>query len=169
MAPLCAWAILNDDLALACGSFAVAALTDLLDGRIARARGEVTRVGGILDHASDAFFVASGLAAYAALGVVPWPLAPLLALAFVQYAADSRVLAGRRLRSSRVGRLNGVAYFVLLGTPLVRDAAGLSWPGDGWVLMAGWVLVASTAFSMADRARAWLLSRRVPGSPGGER
>lgn len=169
MAPLCAWAILNDDLALACLSFAVAVITDLLDGRIARARGEVSRAGGILDHASDAFFVASGLAAYAALGVVPWLLAPLLALAFVQYALDSRVLSGRRLRSSRVGRLNGVAYFVLLGTPLVRDALGWPWPANGWIFVAGWGLVVSTAFSMIDRARAWLLSRRVPDSPGAER
>nr|MCS5637972.1 CDP-alcohol phosphatidyltransferase family protein [Myxococcota bacterium] len=109
MAPLCAWAIVNDDLGLALGSFAVAVISDLLDGRIARSRGEVSRAGGILDHASDALFVAAGLAAYAALGLVPWLLAPLLALAFVQYALDSRVLSGRRLRSSRVGRLNGVA------------------------------------------------------------
>ena len=134
-----------------------------------RSMGEVSRAGGILDHASDAFFVASGLAAYAALGVVPWLLAPLLALAFVQYALDSRVLSGRRLRSSRVGRLNGVAYFVLLGTPLVRDALGWPWPANGWIFVAGWGLVVSTAFSMIDRARAWLLSRRVPDSPGAER
>ena len=169
MAPLCAWAIVNDDLGMACGSFAIAVTTDLLDGRIARFRGEVSRAGGFFDHASDALFVASGLSAYAALGVVPWLLPPLLALAFVQYALDSRLLSGQRLRSSRVGRLNGVAYFVLLGTPMVREALGLSWPGNGWVFVAGWVLVASTLFSMIDRAGAWLVSRRVPGSPGVKR
>lgn len=66
---------------------------------------------------------------------------------------DSRALAGRRLRASGLGRANGIAYFVLLGIPLLRDALGLAAPGDAVVRGLGWVLVATTLLSMAERAR----------------
>jgi len=167
LAPLCAWSILNDAPTLAAVSFGVAVASDLLDGRVARLRGEVSRLGGLLDHTSDALFVAAGLAALASLGRIPWLLPPLVLLAFIQYALDSRVLAGRQLRTSRIGRLNGIAYFVLLGAPLIRDVLGLSWPAPGIVFALGWLLVASTGISMADRGWAFWLSRRAPASPGG--
>lgn len=167
LAPLCAWSILNDAAMLAAVSFGVAVASDLLDGRVARLRGEVSRLGGLLDHTSDALFVAAGLAALASLGSVPWMLPPLVLLAFLQYALDSQVLAGKKLRTSRIGRLNGIAYFVLLGIPLVRDVLELPWPAPGLVFGLGWFLVASTGISMADRGWAFWLSRRVPASPGG--
>lgn len=165
LAPLCAWAIVSDQPLLAASSFALAGLTDLVDGRVARHRGEVSRLGGVLDHTSDALFVASGLAALASQGIVPWALAPLVVLAFLQYALDSRVLAGQTLRTSQLGRFNGIGYFILLGTPLIRDALGLPWPGPGLVFVLGGLLVASTGVSMLDRGWAYWLSRRAPGSP----
>jgi len=169
LAPLCAFAILEGGSVAAFFYFWAAVGSDLIDGRVARRRGEVTRLGGVLDHTSDAFFVAAGLAAQAALGIVPWPLAPLVVLAFVQYAADSRVLAGRILRTSQLGRLNGIAYYVLLGVPIVREAAGWGWPGDALVSGLGWLLVVSTLVSMGDRALTWRLTRRVRDSPGAGR
>ena len=47
-----------------------------------------------------------------------------MVLAFVQYAVDSRVQESRPLRASSLGRWNGIAYFVLLGVPVLRDALG---------------------------------------------
>jgi hypothetical protein len=44
---------------LASGIFALAAVTDFADGRVARARGQTSARGGFLDHAVDAVF-ASG-------------------------------------------------------------------------------------------------------------
>jgi cardiolipin synthase len=146
--------------------FWLAVATDMVDGRVARWRGEASRLGGVLDHTTDALFVSAGLAAYAAQGVVPAPLPVLVLLAFGQYALDSRVLAGRSLRTSWIGRSNGVAYFVLLGVPVVRDALSIGWPPAGLVLVLGWALVATTLVSMADRGIAWSLSRRSPDSPG---
>jgi cardiolipin synthase len=139
--------------------FWLAVATDLFDGRVARRRGEASRLGGFLDHASDALFVSAGLAACAARDQVPFLLPPLVLIAFVQYALDSRVLAGRRLRTSTIGRTNGIAYFVLLGIPVGRDALGLGWPPDALVSLLGWLLVASTLVSMADRACAWRATR----------
>jgi len=145
-------AILAGSAAAACALFALAVATDLLDGRVARRFGEATPLGGLLDHCADATFVAAGLGALAFRGDVPAPLPLLVAAAFLQYVLDSRALAGRRLRASGLGRANGVAYFVLLGIPLVRDALGLPAPDAALVRGLGWALVATTLASMAERA-----------------
>ena len=169
LAPLCAYSILSDQFLVAFGSYWLAVASDLLDGRVARRRGEVSSLGGLLDHSSDALFVAFGLGALALHGMIPWPLPILVGAAFVQYALDSRALAGRRLRTSELGRLNGIAYFALLGVPVVRDALGLGWPSPALVSGLGWLLVASTLLSMADRGITWTLSRKVRDSPGAGR
>lgn len=140
--------------------FAAAVATDLLDGRVARRFGESSPLGGLLDHATDATFVAAGLAALASVGPVPPALPALVLVAFAQYALDSRALAGRPLRMSRLGRSNGIAYYVLLAVPLARDALGLGFPGDRAVTALAWLLVLSTLASMADRALA--LRRPIP-------
>ena len=135
--------------------FAVA--TDVADGRVARARGESSAFGGLLDHATDASFVTLGLCALASTGAVPQILPILVALAFVQYMLDSKSLAGRKLRASALGRLNGIAYFVPLGIVVTRDVLSLLFPSDEWVYALGLVLVVTTLISIADRA--WTLLR----------
>lgn len=161
--------ILQERATLVFVLFWSAVITDLVDGRVARWRGEASRLGGVLDHTTDALFVASGLAALAWQGVVPLPLPPLVLLAFVQYALDSQVIAGRRLRTSLLGRWNGIAYYVMLGVPVVRDALVLGWPPAWLVSTLGWTLVVSTGLSMLDRGLAWRATRRVRGWPGGGR
>jgi cardiolipin synthase len=162
LAPWLAWSVCNAvaEAALAC--FALAVATDLADGRVARRFGEASPLGGFLDHATDALFVATGLGALALAGAVPAPLPVLVLAAFLQYALDSRALAGRPLRASALGRWNGIAYFVLLGIPVVRDGLALGWPDAALVRSFGWALVASTVASMADR----LLALRAPRSAG---
>lgn len=149
--------------ALAAGSWTSAALlfwlavaTDLADGRLARARGESSRAGAILDHASDALFVVVGLAVLATQGRVATALPALVAVAFVQYVLDSRWLAGRPLRASGLGRWNGILYFVPLGIVSTREALGWGWPADVEVGVIAWILVASTLVSIGDRALALL-------------
>ena len=158
--PLLAVAILTDARLSAAALFAWAVVTDLVDGRLARRRGEVSNLGGLLDHSADAFFCSVGLGALASVGVVPVPLPFLVALAFTQYMLDSRSIAGKPLRASSLGRWNGIFYFVMIGIPVVRDALGLAWPGPGLVMAIGWLLVASTLVSMGDRLVALLSSRR---------
>jgi phosphatidylglycerophosphate synthase len=151
LAPALAWALAHGAHAHALAAFVLAVGTDLADGRVARRFGEASPLGGFLDHATDALFVSSGIAALAWLGLAPAPLAPLVLAAFTQYALDSRVLAGRPLRASALGRWNGIAYFVVLGIPVVRDGLALAWPPDAFVRALGWALVATTGASIADR------------------
>jgi cardiolipin synthase (CMP-forming) len=152
--PFFAAAVVHGASGAASALFALAVVTDFFDGRIARLRGETSALGGLLDHASDALFVTAGLGALAWNGAVPAPLPFLVPAAFLQYVFDSRAHAGKRLRASRLGRYNGIAYFALVATPIVRDLCGLSWPAPNVVRALGWALVATTALSMADRWRA---------------
>lgn len=163
-APALAWALLAPAPRAALGLFALAVATDLLDGRVARWRGEVSALGGLFDHATDAAFVAVGLGALALRGEMPALLPCLVGLAFLQYVLDSRALAGRPLRASGLGRVNGIAYFALLGVPVVRDGLGLGLPSQGVVTVLGWLLVGTSVVSMGDRA---LALRRPPASPPG--
>ena len=132
--------------------FYVAVATDVMDGRIARRRGQAGALGALLDHGSDAVFVTVQLGTLAWLGMVPVLLPGLVSVAFSQYMLDSRALAGRMLRASWLGRRNGVLYFVLAGTAMTRDALQLSWPANVWLTAFGWLLVATTLLSMLDRA-----------------
>ncbi len=152
-------AILLGDPGIALGCFALAVASDLLDGHLARRLGQASSLGGLIDHAVDAGFVSLGLAALAARGVVPALLPPLIAVAFLQYALDSRLLTARGLRGSALGRWNGIAYYALLATPLVRDALGLGWPAAPLVHAIAWALVASTLLSILDRLRLLLRAR----------
>jgi CDP-diacylglycerol--glycerol-3-phosphate 3-phosphatidyltransferase len=159
-APLAAYAVWRRDDGAALLLFVFAIATDLLDGPLARRRGEASALGGLLDHATDATFVSLGLLACAYRDLVPLGLPLLVGVAFLQYTLDSRALRGRALRASRLGRWNGIAYFVLLGVPVVRDGIGLGWPPDSWVWILGWLLVGSTLVSIGARGRLWLEARR---------
>jgi phosphatidylglycerophosphate synthase len=155
-------AAIAHDRPLAAGLlFALAVASDFADGAVARRLGEASPLGGLLDHAVDATLCAAGLAAWACRGDMPWLLPPLVAAAFTQYVLDSRAIAGRALRASRLGRWNGIAYYVLVAVPIYRDVLGLSWPGTSFVRTAGWALVATTLVSMGDRLAAWRRPRQA--------
>lgn len=149
--PVFAHAVLEREAGLAAALFALAIATDLADGWVARRYGEASPLGGLADHAADALFVTAGCAAFAWHGELPVWLPLAIALAFTQYVLDSR--PGPRLRGSSLGRWNGIAYFVAVGIPTVRDALGLGWPPAPWVRSFGWLLCVTTGLSIADRLR----------------
>jgi len=154
--------------ALAAFALAAAIATDFLDGVIARRRRTASTAGGVFDHTTDCLFVTSGLAAGASRGVFPWILPALVAAAFVQYVVDSYWFhRGRSLRTSRLGRWNGILYFAPLGGDvLIR--LGVSGLQPVLPLLA-WALVVSTVLSMGERLWAvTALRRRAPGSLASE-
>ncbi len=164
------WCIHIADFNGAAAIFVLAVVTDLADGPVARARNEVSALGGLFDHSVDALFVAAGLFALALFSPaleVPWILPVLVLLSFTQYALDSKVLAGRALRASQLGRYNGIGYFVLLGTAVI-GAVVFPAVGLGLELLAvlltifGWLLVVTTLLSMLDRLLAYRKVRDLP-------
>jgi phosphatidylglycerophosphate synthase len=159
-APGLVLAILAGQARVAALLVALAVVTDLADGPVARRFGGATRLGGRLDHAVDAIFVTAGSAALAWLGTLPAALPPLIALAFLQYALDSNLAGAGALRASFLGRWNGIAYYAVVALPIVRDALGLEWPAAQVVYGMGWLLVASTLVSIADRLRVLRAARQ---------
>ncbi len=167
LAPICAWACYAQQWSWAALLFTLAALSDFYDGKVARAQGKPTNLGGLFDHATDAWFVALTLGACALDGRIhPW-LAPLIVIAFIQYSADSKALAGAQLRANWLGRMNGIAYYVLAG---ICIGVGLLQPlWSGWLpatfetlapYYLSFVLVASTVLSMGNRLITWWQLRR---------
>jgi CDP-diacylglycerol--glycerol-3-phosphate 3-phosphatidyltransferase len=148
-----AWAVARGGVTpglFAATLFCVAIATDLLDGRLARARGTASALGRALDHGSDFAYVTSGLAAAAARGALPWLLPILVTIAFSQYVIDSYLLQrARELRMSALGRWNGVLYFVpLAGAILCQLGLEFLAGPTRWVALA---LCVSTLLSIGDR------------------
>ena len=151
--------VLNKQWAGCAILFALAALSDYFDGKVARALKQTSPWGGLFDHATDAAMVAAGCWALAQVSLINGYLCWLIAAAFFQYMLDSSALAGHTLRTSVIGRSNGVAYFVLLGTAIGSELLGAALI-QLLVPYAAWLLVATTLISMLDRG--WTLLRQLP-------
>ena len=141
--------------------WAVALLTDFLDGPIARSRGTVTAWSGTFDHTTDFLFVTSGLFAGAYRGAFPWILPALIVAAFSQYFIDSYwIHRHRKLRGSKLGRYNGMLYFVppCMET-LIRLGVRFLQP---LLTILVWALVVSTLVSMGQRLMLSRLPEHLP-------
>jgi cardiolipin synthase (CMP-forming) len=92
----------------AVGLLIASAATDWLDGKIARALNQQTRLGEALDPAADRLYIAATLIALAIRAIVPWWLLGLLALRELIVAAALALLKRRRgfgtLQVSFVGK-----------------------------------------------------------------
>lgn len=154
-----AYAVMAGEWVIASMLFIAAIVTDLSDGYVARRNNQVTSLGGLLDHSSDALFVAMTLAGFAFIGSLPLLLPILVIASFGQYVLDSRALQGQSLRASLLGRWNGVAYFVLAGIALGTELLRVDWT-QPIIEPLAWVLVASTIVSMLDRLIALIRSIR---------
>ena len=147
----------------------LALISDVLDGPIARRRGSVTAWSGTFDHTTDFLFVTSGLFGGALRGAFPWVLPVLITAAFTQYIVDSywihrhTKLMQTRLRGSKLGRYNGVLYFV----PSCMDILirmGLAFLQPLLTILV-WLLVLSTLVSMVQRLMFRGLPEQLPRRP----
>ena len=129
--------------------FAIAGLTDLLDGLLARVLNQRSRLGAILDPAADKLMLTVSFLVAASVGAVPWWLTAIVigrdvllsgGAGLVVLLFGDRVVTAR-LHPSRIGKYS---TFFQLATILVAliaraaDRAGL----HSWV--AALVLIAAT-------------------------
>jgi len=82
------WAIASHRYGIALGLFAVAGITDALDGGLAKSRGWVSRLGAFLDPAADKLLVLGSFTALAVDRQVPWWLIGLM------FARDVVIVSG---------------------------------------------------------------------------
>lgn len=161
LAGLMFWCVIESDWYFAVSVLWIAIGTDVLDGYLARKTVSSTSLGGLLDHGSDALFVTVTIAALTQHAWAPLMLVVVIPLAFLQYMLDSRALAGQPLRSSYLGRYNGIAYYVLAGFPIMQLTLGLTVIPFEWFYWIGWGLVITTAISMMDRLVTLLSNRSL--------
>ena len=174
LAPVLGWSITHGHWWLATFTMASAIASDVLDGKLARNQGTASTFGGLFDHATDAIFVSTGAWALAAIGLInPW-LGPLIGIAFLQYTLDSNSLRGHQLRTSKIGRYNGIGYYVLVSTaigyqtlfsttllsparpPMLQELGGTL---HSALRAVAWLLLVSTLISMVDRFRHIIVHR----------
>jgi CDP-diacylglycerol--glycerol-3-phosphate 3-phosphatidyltransferase len=149
--------------------FALASITDFVDGRLARARGTVSRLGVFLDLAADKVLVAGVLIALVELQAVPtWVAATIVIREFVVQAvrqlaaSEDVVISARRLgKAKTVATLVGIFVVVLArdaltGGPLASLGAGGPLSATGFWLMV--LATAMTVVSGLDYLRAALPS-----------
>jgi CDP-diacylglycerol---glycerol-3-phosphate 3-phosphatidyltransferase len=138
--------------------FAVASITDFVDGRLARARGLVSRLGVFLDLAADKVLVAGVLIALVELGAVPtWIAATIVIREFVvqavrQLAAtEDVVIAARRLgKAKTVATLVGMFVVILAldastGGPLASLGITAALSATGF-----WLMVLATILTVVS-------------------
>jgi CDP-diacylglycerol--glycerol-3-phosphate 3-phosphatidyltransferase len=138
--------------------FGLAAATDFIDGKIARARGEVSPLGIFMDLTADKVLVAGVLVAMVEVGLLPtWLVALLLIRELVvqgvrQLAASADVV----IASRRLGKGKTFATLVGMGLLLLAfDAAHggpLAGTGAGDLLRTAgyWTVVLATVLSVAS-------------------
>lgn len=84
--PFCAWALFQEEgkdptwQIIAWLMFFVVGMTDVLDGRIARKRNQISNLGIILDPIADKAFIATALIGLSILGKIPWWVTILILL-----------------------------------------------------------------------------------------
>jgi len=149
--------------------YALAVLTDVADGRLARAGGRVSPAGRLFDHGADALLLFPALGVLAHGGRVPALLPCAAVLAFALYCGDGwrrgRVSCTIVLEPNRSGTAAGVANYAVAGA-----AAGALWLGtsplDRAVYAAALAAGALNAAAALERVQGLLQPVTVWPRPG---
>jgi len=117
---------------------AVASLTDFLDGAIARAFNQITRLGQLLDPAADRLYIFAALIGLAWRDLVPWWIVAVIVGRDVFLLGLGVVLANHGFGPLPVHQLGKVATFCLFyALPMIMLGQAfpeLSW----WSQPVGW-------------------------------
>jgi CDP-diacylglycerol--glycerol-3-phosphate 3-phosphatidyltransferase len=119
--------------AFALALFAVAALSDALDGWLARRSGTVTDHGAILDPLADKALVLATLAGLSLVGGVPLPLAVAIAarellvsgLRVLRYRAGEPMPASSTAKVKTALEMCGIAVLIVARPPASEAALGV--------------------------------------------
>jgi cardiolipin synthase len=174
LVPVFAWLWASGRHTLALWVFAIAGMTDLLDGFLARYLDQRTRLGALLDPAADKLMLLVSFLVAASLGAVPWWLALLVIGRDVVLTAGVALLAvvlrdrfaSRRLGPTRIGKYSTFFQLCTIGLALVARAveapALRPWVGALVLLTAVMTLLSGAQYAGAATAA---LATAPPGRP----
>lgn len=139
----------------ACIVFAVASITDWLDGHIARSNDSVTTFGKFLDPLADKILVTGALVAFVALDLAgPIPVIIIIARDFMVSAirlvaatAEGKVIAANWWGKIKTATQMVVIITVLLACHVFRNNADVFMTVAWWSRFAMWLLAAFTLLS----------------------
>jgi CDP-diacylglycerol--glycerol-3-phosphate 3-phosphatidyltransferase len=133
-------------------AFAVACVTDLVDGHLARRHNLVTEVGKIADPIADKALIGSALLALAALGDLQWWVtAVVLARELGITGLRFFVIRHGVIPASRGGKLKTLVQNVAIGL-YVLPLSGWAASGRFWVMGLALTLTIVTGFDYVSRA-----------------
>ena len=133
--------------------FVVAALTDRVDGYLARRHNLVTELGALLDPIADKLLIGTALVILSALGELPWWITVVILVRELGITAMRfALLRYADLPVSRGGKLKTVMQSVAIGIYLVPLGELPSWVHVIAAVVMG-VAVALTVVTGADYVR----------------
>jgi cardiolipin synthase len=143
--------------------FVIVVATDWVDGALARATGQVSELGKILDPVADRLAIAAGLIALVIVDAFPLWAALLILIRDVAVLIAGLVLLSKRRTRIDVRYIGKVATFALM-----TSIALISWGNLGYLLapatlVIGWAFYAAgiveyyvaTVLYVGDLRRAW--------------
>jgi CDP-diacylglycerol--glycerol-3-phosphate 3-phosphatidyltransferase len=128
--------------------FAIAVLTDFLDGFLARRWKVTTTLGSFLDTTADKVLVAGALVALVSVGrASPWLTTVIVSRELAVLALRGAVAAGGSVMAPSIwGKLKANAQFAALAMAMLRvDTTWGPWHPDQWALGAAAVLAVVSA------------------------
>jgi CDP-diacylglycerol---glycerol-3-phosphate 3-phosphatidyltransferase len=160
LVPVFGWALVQEDgtdtrwRLIAFVIFAVASITDRLDGDLARKRGLVTEVGKLADPIADKALTGTALVGLSALGLLPWwvtvvILARELGITLLRFW----VIRHGVIPASRGGKYKTFLQSVAIGLYLLPLQDALATVA-AWIMGAALVLTVVTGVDYVARALA---------------
>jgi cardiolipin synthase len=137
--PVFLWLILVPQADLwALALLVLAGITDWLDGAIARATGQTSRLGAMLDPLADRLYIAATLLGLAVRSIIPWWLVGLLVLRELMLLALVPLLRRRGLLALPVTVTGKAATFCLMwGFPFLL-LSSVGGPVGTAAMACGW-------------------------------
>lgn len=166
LVPFVVVSVLDGKWLEATAAFALAGLSDLTDGFVARRFNMRSRLGAVLDPAADKVLLVSTYAVLAYVGTVPWWLAALVIgrdIALVVMIGVAWAWGARfEFRPLMISKINTAAQIIFAFGTVVIHAAGFEESG---LIRAGAVITAAlTILSAAAYLHRWVVSGRFGGS-----
>lgn len=170
LAPVIAWLLLQRHDALALSLFLFAAVSDLVDGMLARRWQQRSRFGAVVDPLADKVTGVLVVAVLTLQASLPLGFAVAVAvrdLVIVGGALAYRVAFGRvEMAPSAISKLNTALLFVLL-LGILCTRAGLA-PAGAWLQILQWATLATLVASGLHYVVVWgLRAARARAARGG--
>jgi cardiolipin synthase len=143
--------------------FVIVVATDWVDGALARATGQVSDLGKILDPVADRLAIAAGLIALVIAHAFPLWAALLILIRDVAVLIAGLVLLSKRRTRIDVRSIGKVATFALMASIACIAWGNLGYPLAPAALVCGWAFYAAgiveyyvaTVLYVGDLRRAW--------------